>query len=82
MPKSLAYREFYDDGDEIRTDAADLNDGEYDRAAVTAITAAGVLSIDAANIVGNHELFSSTALPSAPSQTFTYADDTPRLRNE
>ena len=85
--KSLMYREFYDDGAEvggevIRTDAADLNvDGPYDRAAVTGITAAGVLSIDATNIDGNHELFSSTAFPSAPSQTFTYENDDPSTSN-
>ena len=60
--KNLPYREFYDDGDN-------------NRAAVTAITATGVLSIDTDDIDGNHALFSSTAFPSGEDQTFTYEND-------
>ena len=73
--KNLPYREFYDDGDNIRTDSANLNSGNFDRAAVTAITATGVLSIDTDDIDGNHALFSSTAFPSGEDQTFTYEND-------
>ena len=75
--KRLAYREFYDvDGDTNHADA----ETSLTRAAVTGITAAGVLSIDTTTanaIANNHELFSSARFPSAATQTFTYADDNP-----
>ena len=86
--KNLAYREFYDDGTGspvVRTDSASLSVAPYNRDAVTAITATGVLRIDTADIGGNHGLFSSTAFPSASSQTYIYVNDdasTPNMNEE
>ncbi len=82
--KTLAYREFYDDGDGapvVRTDSAVLSVAPYNRDAVSSINAAGVLSIDTDAIAGNHELFSSAALPSAGDQTYTYINDDPDTAN-
>ena len=76
--KILPYREFYDDAaDELRTTAAALNADPYDRAAVDAISAAGVLALDEEDVAGNHELFSSTAFPSRDDQIYTYLNDDP-----
>ena len=82
--KNLLYREFYDDGDNSRTNSAELNAGNFDRAAVVSINAAGVLTLDTGaegDIDGNHALFSSTAFPSDDDQLYTYENDDPGTAN-
>ena len=75
--KDVPYREFYDVADDMdHTDAAQLN-AATDRDAVTEISAAGVLTIDTADVDGNHDLFYASALPAGEDQTYTYVDGMP-----